>query len=140
MCKSFFHYFKKFDRFEVPISFRHKKEDSYTTWIGGLFTCLIIGCALVFFIIYFIPFVKKENYSLYYYTINLDKTEEINFKKSETSFALGFDCSDNETKMYHGENTIDDYVELKIKYENLILNCLLKLRHSCPFFCLVTST
>ena len=53
MLNSFFHYFKKFDRFEVPISFRHKKEDTYTTWIGGLFTILIILCALVFFYLFY---------------------------------------------------------------------------------------
>ena len=122
MCKSFFHYFKKFDRFEVPISFRHKKEDTYTTWIGGLFSFLIISCALVFGIIYFIPFIKKQNYSLYYYTINLNKTEEINFKESKASFALGFQCSDNETQKFHDDRTIDDYVELQIKYYYYINN------------------
>ena len=41
----FCHWGKKFDRFEVPISFRHKGEDSYSTWIGDLITLGIVGFA-----------------------------------------------------------------------------------------------
>ena len=98
MLKFFFHTFKKFDKFEIPISFRHKKEDTYTTWIGGLLTFLIVGSALIFCIIYFIPFIRKKNYSLFYYTINLNKTEEINFKESKAALAVGFEYDENKIK------------------------------------------
>ena len=108
----FFHNFKKFDKFEIPISFRHKKEDTYTTWIGGLSSFLIVCSALIYCIIYFIPFIRKKNYSLYYYTINLNKTEEINFQKSKASLAVGFECSKNKTDNI----SIEDLLELKAKY------------------------
>ena len=99
MIQKFFHTFKKLDRFEIPISFRHKKEDVYTTWAGGVITLIIFIFAIIFCIIYLVPFIKKENYSLYYYTINLNKTEEINLKKSKSTIAFAFECKVNETSM-----------------------------------------
>ncbi len=116
MCKRFspFHFLKQFDNFEVPISFRHKKQDTYATWIGGFFTLALVISALAFGIVYFIPFVKKENYSLYYYTMNLKNTEEINFKKSRATLAYGFECSKNISD-YVNYN-IEDFIETEFKY------------------------
>ena len=62
----FFHYFKKLDNFNIQISFRHKREHSYGTWFGGFIYFVIVGFALGFCIVYFITFVKKKNYILYY--------------------------------------------------------------------------
>jgi len=117
MLKFFFHTFKKFDKFEIPISFRHKKEDTYTTWIGGLLTFLIVCSAFIFCIIYFIPFIRKKNYSLYYYTINLNKTEEINFQKSKAALAVGFECNNDEN---NGNRNIEDLLELNFTYNYYI--------------------
>ena len=111
---SFFHFLKQFDNFEVPISFRHKKQDTYATWIGGFFTLALVISALAFGIVYFIPFVKKKNYSLYYYTMNLNKTESINFKKSRATLAYGFQCPENDTKYNIYE--IEDFIETEVKY------------------------
>ena len=116
MCKPFslFHFLKQFDNFEVPISFRHKKQDTYATWIGGFFTLALVISALAFGIVYFIPFVKKKNYSLYYYTMNLNKTESINFKKSRATLAYAFKCPENVTE--YNIYKIDDFIETKVKY------------------------
>ena len=116
MCKSFslFHFLKQFDNFEVPISFRHKKQDTYATWIGGFFTLALVISALAFGIVYFIPFVKKKNYSLYYYTMNLNKTESINFKKSRATLAYGFECSKNNTTYENYE--IEDFIVTEVTY------------------------
>ena len=114
MGKSFFHFLKQFDNFEVPISFRHKKQDTYTTWIGGFFTLALVISALAFGIVYFIPFVKKKNYSLYYYTMNLNKTESINFKKSRATLAYGFECSKNNTTYEIYE--IEDFIVTEVTY------------------------
>ena len=111
---SFFHFLKQFDNFEVPISFRHKKQDTYTTWIGGFFTLALVISALAFGIVYFIPFVKKKNYSLYYYTMNLNKTESINFKKSRATLAYGFECSKNNTTYEIYE--IEDFIVTEVTY------------------------
>ena len=113
MIQKFFHTFKKLDRFEIPISFRHKKEDVYTTWAGGVITLIIFIFAIIFCIIYLVPFIKKENYSLYYYTINLNKTEEINLKKSKSTVAFAFECKVNETSM---EPKIEELLVLKVNY------------------------
>jgi hypothetical protein len=111
---SFFHFLKQFDNFEVPISFRHKKQDTYATWIGGFFTLALVISALAFGIVYFIPFVKKKNYSLYYYTMNLNKTESINFKKSRATLAYGFECSKNNTTYENYE--IEDFIVTEVTY------------------------
>ena len=112
MGNYFFHYFKKLDNFDIPISFRHKREYTYGTWIGGFINFVIVGFALGFCIVYFIPFVRKENYSLYYYTINLNQTEQFNLAKSKSAIALGFECSGG----YNPNLSIEDLLELKIVY------------------------
>ena len=70
-------FFEWIDRFNVPISFRYKGDDNYSTFLGGLITTIIFLLTAGFGIYYFIPFVNRKNYSLYYYTINLNQTEEI---------------------------------------------------------------
>ena len=112
MGNYFFHYFKKLDNFDIPISFRHKREYTYGTWIGGFINFVIVGFALGFCIVYFIPFVRKENYSLYYYTINLNQTEQFNLAKSKSAIALGFECSGGDDPNL----SIEDLLELKIVY------------------------
>jgi len=112
----FFHYFKKYDQFAVPISFRHKKEDTYTNWFGGFITLIIVGFALGFGIYYSIDFFKKNNYTVYYYTTNLNQTEEINLKKSKAAIAFGFECSKQKNNDIYGNLKITDLLYLKVKY------------------------
>ena len=91
-------FFEFVDRFNIPISLRYKDDDNYSTLLGGIVSLSIILIALGFGIYYFIPFAKKENYSLYYYTINLKRTEEINLFKSKTALAFKFESSNNKNK------------------------------------------
>ena len=35
-------FFEWIDRFNVPISFRYKKDDNYSTFLGGLISTIII--------------------------------------------------------------------------------------------------
>ena len=104
------------DLFYVPISFRYKKEDSYSTCIGGIFSFILIILITAFGIYYFIPFVNRENYSLYYYTINLNQTEEIDLRKSKAALAFGFECSNKANAELYKEISIEDLLELKAKY------------------------
>ena len=110
------HNCKKYDQFAVPISFRHKKEDTYTNWIGGVFTISIVFTACVFGIYYSIDFFKKKNYTVYYYTTNLNQTEEINLKKSKAAIAFGFECSKQKNSDIYGNIKITDLLLLKVKY------------------------
>ena len=109
-------FFEFIDLFYVPISFRYKKEDSYSTCIGGIFSFILIILITAFGIYYFIPFVNRENYSLYYYTINLNQTEEINLRKSKAALAFGFECSNKANAELYKEISIEDLLELKAKY------------------------
>ena len=49
-------FFERVDRFNFPISFRYKKDDSYSTSLGGIVSLLIILLTIGFFIYFFIPF------------------------------------------------------------------------------------
>ena len=109
-------FFEFIDLFYVPISFRYKKEDSYSTCIGGIFSFILIILITAFGIYYFIPFVNRENYSLYYYTINLNQTEEIDLRKSKAALAFGFECSNKANEELYKETSIEDLLELKAKY------------------------
>ena len=134
MGNCFFHYFKKLDNFNIQISFRHKREDSYGTWIGGFINFVIVGFALGFCIVYFIPFVKKKNYNLYYYTINLSQTEEFNLAKSKSAVAFSFECSGG----YDPNLSIEDLLELRIRYNYYLNNGKNKMEeniniHNCTY-------
>ena len=112
------HFFEFTDRFDFPISFRYKREDSFSTCFGGIISFLLILITMGFFIYYFIPFCKRENYSLFYYTINLNKTEEINLKKSKAALAFNFDCKLENKLANYGNLGVKDFLELDAKYIN----------------------
>ena len=56
-------FFEFIDLFYVPISFRYKKEDSYSTCIGGIFSFILI--------------IDKENYLYILDFISLDLIKKI---------------------------------------------------------------
>ena len=64
--------------------------------------------------LYFIPFVKKDNFSLYYNNENLLSTEIIQLDK-KTNFALSLDCG-NETL----ESELEELINFKVLYYNKI--------------------
>ena len=109
-------FFEFIDYFHVPISFRYKNDDSYSTFIGGLFTLIFFILVSGFGIYYAIPFCNRKNYSLFYYTINLNKTEEINLEESKASLAFGFECTNIRNSEKYEGTSIEDYLELKDKY------------------------
>lgn len=112
----FYHWTKKFDRFDNPISFRYRDEDSYSSWIGGLITLVIVCLAIIFGILDFVPFCQRKNYSLFYYTINLKQTEEINLYKSKSSIAFDFECSNKRNSQKYKNIKLDDLLELNVNY------------------------
>ena len=111
-------FFEWIDRFSVPISFRYKKDDSFSTCLGGVVSLIFILFTIGFGIYYFIPFCKRKNYSLYYYTINLNQTEEINLYKSKSSIAFELECSANndEIKKKYENISKDDLFEFNVRY------------------------
>ena len=109
-------FFEWTDRFNVPISFRYKGDDNYSTFLGGLITTIIFLLTAGFGIYYLIPFVNIKNYSLYYYTINLNQTEEINLYRSKAAIAFGLECSNNTNKTIYDDIKAEDIFEYRMRY------------------------
>ena len=84
--------FRKCDIFGVPILFRFKKKDYYSSSLGGLFTIIYLALVIFFGIYFFVPFYKRENYTFIYYTMDSSTAEQIKLNNSETIFATGLDC------------------------------------------------
>ena len=61
-------------------------------------------------------FLKRKNYTLYYYTINLNETEEINLKKSKSPLAFGFECSNKQNAEKYSYLNIEDLLVLKVRF------------------------
>ena len=116
MMKKMSTFFEFMDRFNFPISFGYKKDDSYSTCLGGIVSFLLALATIVFGFYYFIPFCERKNYSLYYYTINLDQTQEINLYKSKASLAFNFDCSKGNKLADYGNLGIKDFIDLNVNF------------------------
>ena len=116
-------HFKKFDKFGEKFSFNYNNYDKYSTRVGGFVFLSFIIISISYFILSFIPFSKRKNYSLQFYTIH-SSAEKIPIN----DFIYGIQCEDK------NNNKIDaDCFNLKLKYkrnnkyENIdIKNCTSK--------------
>ena len=109
--KSVRRFFKKFDVFGIPYSFKYKEEDKYTTASGGFFLILFLIASLSIGIYYFIPFYNRKNFTIIYYTMNMPSTDDIRLDESEANFAIGLDCPLNQKLNLKGEDLFN--VDLK---------------------------
>ena len=112
--KSIKKFLRTIDIFGIPLTFRYKKNDKYSTSLGGLTIIIFIILAITFGVYYFIPFVKRQNLSIIYYTMNIPKTEQIKFKDSKAAFAIGFDCQKN------GRLKVEDVFKLDAVFANYV--------------------
>ena len=108
----------KIDIFGINFTFRYKGNETYQTATGGFFLVLFLIAVIVMGIYYFIPFVNRKNYTIVYYTMNLAATEEVSLFASESNFAFGLSCENNnkETKK------IEDLLYIQTKYVYYIKN------------------
>ena len=83
--------FKKIDIFGVSFSFKYKSDDKYSTVVGGIVTLFFVTISIIYSVINCRPFFQRKNFTLFYYTTNLEETESVKLKSS-TSFAIGLDC------------------------------------------------
>ena len=90
--KAFKGFLQKIDMFAVPLTFRYKEKHYYSTSLGGIFIILFLIVILIIGIYYALPFINRKNFTIVYYTHNLSKTEQINFKNSNSNFAYGLEC------------------------------------------------
>ena len=103
---------EKFDLFSIPFNLTYKKEDKYSTLIGGYFSIGYIILSVSFFILLFIPFIQRKNYNFLYYQKNQDSTDKINFNETENDFAYILESKNNNNTAL----TCNDLLEVKISY------------------------
>ena len=100
-----------FDFFGESFTFRYKDEDKHSTLLGGIICIMFFTIFISYFIYNFIPFIKRENFTLQYYTMNLNNTEHMLLAEPPTAFAFGLMDDNNDTN-----NNILDLFVLNIKY------------------------
>ena len=111
--KKFKKFFRLFDFFGESFTFRYKDENKQTTVLGGIVCILFYVIAITYFGLKFNPFYKKKNFTLQYYTINLDSTEVLYTK--EYSFAFGFGLTVNNK---NNNPEIMKYLDIKFEFVN----------------------
>ena len=112
MLKNIKKFLRIFDFFGVPLTFRYKLKDKYSSSLGGL--TMILFCILVIFLVfyYFNRFINRENFTTIYYTVNIPKTDVIRFIESNEAFSIGLDCESNQGIK------ADDVLKLEVRYVN----------------------
>ena len=103
---------RKVDSFAVPLSFRYKNDDIFSTSFGGFITILFGIISLSLGIYYFIPFINRKNYTLVYYSMKLPTTDKIKLSDSKATFALGLECKPDTKKNI----TAEDLLQLQYKF------------------------
>ena len=68
-------FLRTIDIFGTTYSFKYKQKERYQTVLGGFILILFLVLLLAFGIYYFIPFTKRKNYAIVYYSMNLAVTE-----------------------------------------------------------------
>ena len=102
------------DFFGESFTFRYQDEDKLSSILGGIICIIFYAVAIFFFVYNFIPFYRRENFSLQYYTMNLDNTEEIKLDKPPTAFAIVLDDGN--------KNELKDLFDLNIKFKVVYKN------------------
>ena len=95
VLKKFRGFLRSFDIFGDPFTFLYKDEDGQSTPFGGFIFIIFATLTALYLIYNFIPFLHEENFTLQYYTMNLEDTEEI--KLAEEPMAFGFGITVNNT-------------------------------------------
>ena len=103
---------KKIDVFGVPLTFRYKSKDKYSTSLGGFTLILFFIVVLYLGISNLNKFINKKNFTTIYYTVNIPKTDFIQLKETKAIFTLGLDCTDK------GRFKVDDVLQLEARYVN----------------------
>ena len=110
MWKRTKNFLRESDSFGIAFTFRYKKEDKFSTWQGGIITFIIVIIYLFFGIYYFIPFVRKKNFTSFYNTINIQHPNEYMLEIDISSFNFSLDCGNQQ------QEKINKYFDFRAKY------------------------
>ena len=102
-------FFRSFDIFGDSFTFHYKEEDSQSSPLGGFIFIIFAGITALYLITNFIPFLNEENFTLQYYTMNLEDTEQI--KLSEEPVAFGFGLTVNNTN-----SNLSDLFKFRVEF------------------------
>ena len=83
--KSIKKFLKKLDLSGIPLTFKYKSKDKYSTSLGGFILLIFCVIVLYLFIYYFIQFINKKNFTTIYYTANISKTDSVKLKDSNVT-------------------------------------------------------
>ena len=104
---------RSFDFFGESFTFRYYDEDKHASKLGGVVFIVFILITISYLIYNLIPFAKKENFTLQYYTMNLNNTEAIQLAEAPTALAIGItDNNMNNNTQYN----ISDLFELNVGF------------------------
>ena len=114
------HFIKAFDIYGITYSFKYKNKERYQTILGGLIALLFLILVFIVVIYYFIPFSKRKNFTIVYYTMNLASTEEVNIFQSQSNIAIGLICEGNQIGKFGSYDLLDLYANyiLYVKSSN----------------------
>ena len=92
-------FLRSFDIFGDSFTFKYKEEDTHNTPLGGFICIVFCTITFLYFITNFIPFLNKENFTLQYYTMNLEDTEEIKLSEEPIAFSFGLTVNNTNSNL-----------------------------------------
>lgn len=108
--------FKKIDIFGEKYTFKYKNHEKYSTGLGGIIFLILCLLGVTISILNLIPFCKRENISLQFYTVKQSETENIPLDGS-VNFAVGLDCNVDQTTHITGKDLFDLQFKFTKKYK-----------------------
>ena len=88
--------FRKFDFFGESFNFRYKDEDKQATAISGIICLSFYLLAFIYILYNFIPFFRRENFDLQYYTVNSNEGDTINLNDDFITFGFNISVEEDE--------------------------------------------
>ena len=108
--------FKKIDKFGEKYTFKYKDKDKYSTIFGGILSLIIFLTGITISLLNLIPFIKKENIFLQFYTVKLNETENIKLNEL-TNFGVGLDCEVDKKTNITGKDLFDLEFNFDVRYK-----------------------
>ena len=108
--------FKKIDKFGEKYTFKYKDKDKYSTIFGGILSLIIFLTGFTNSVLNLIPFIKKENIFLQFYTVKLNETENIKLNEL-TNFGVGLDCEVDKKTNITGKDLFDLEFNFDVRYK-----------------------
>lgn len=90
--KYFTIFLKSADAFGFKFTYNYKKRESYSSIFGGIVTILFILLIIIYIGSNFSTFSKRQNKNIIYYTMSIDKTDEISFSNYSSPLAYKLQC------------------------------------------------